>query len=210
MTLGAHQITAVRIRNLLTRLDNDLGRVPAGDLTRPAIASLVARAKLALRAIEVNLTDRDLASHLWIHLFAPKLKQLRPMLTTALNAQVPPLTAANVRKLIARLNVDLKRVPQGDANLQQITLDVNQLIPILQTVAADLDAGAQPVPDWTDIIAPQFDRLTALFTQSLQLNPATDTGACLYEVNGVVDCIVCTSTQCLDLGGAYEAGQPCP
>jgi hypothetical protein len=174
----------------------------------PAVKPLVDRTKLALKAVEANLDNPETCGGLWGILVAPRLRDLQEILRLAPPPHANPLTGDHVRKLRDRIQADLARVPVNSTYYHDIKDDVDKLVPVLESVAEELDLG-NPIGMWKDFVAPTFQDLTSLLTKALNLDPDTNTGACYYEVNNLVDCIFCTDTQCMDLDGTFDPGNPC-
>jgi hypothetical protein len=204
------QIKEADIDAFRTRLKRDFRLAASNTSKADKVKSLEHRITLAIKAVEANISNPELSAVLWDTLLAPRYKELRCIIASTDDEEYKPLTAAHVRMLRKRIEADLTTVPNTSEYYQRISSRVQMLGPILESIASDIDAQVDPQPEWSDIIGSQFEELTYLFTEALNLDPDNDTGACLYLVNNNVDCIFCTDTQCLDLGGVFEAGEDCP
>lgn len=119
----------------------------------------------------------------------------------------PVLTGDGVRRLNARLKLELKAVQNSSASASlksDIETRIQALDPVLQGFATDLDAGA-PADSWNTIVSPLFQELTPLLAQALAISMDGDTGACQYQGG----CIVTTQTLCASIPGIFYPGQPC-
>jgi hypothetical protein len=124
--------------------------------------------------------------------------------------QPPKLTEAGIRALRHQLDVDLADVAATCTDLPTIkSLIVDTLDPRLDMFADDMHQDMPTDVAWVTVIAPYMLKLTPLLVKALGLTKS-DEGACTYtNSQGGVDCIVCTSAQCIQLGGSFNAGYDC-